>query len=224
MARIKRVTGRRPESAAAENPRSQAHPIPGWSSAMPPADESDGTDLAGMAPDLVLVLAAPDPPGETFAAATHAWTTEEQPYDRLDCPACGTIFRELPDAVGPCPACGATIDVLTCPEGVRHLMTAADVGAFDDDWDALHGRRKRDEAQRRNVVALQARRAALASYVELGVRLVELRTAPNACPACVAAAGRPFRPRAAPALPISSCHNDFCRCVYAPARPSASRR
>ncbi len=30
--------------------------------------------------------------------ATHTSTAEEQPYDRLDCPACGTIFNDLPDA------------------------------------------------------------------------------------------------------------------------------
>jgi hypothetical protein len=215
MARIKGVTGR-PKSTAV-NPRLQAHPIPGWSPAMPPAAET-----AAEAPfDPVSVMASPEPHGDAsvadpaevagaadladaadlVAARTHAWTTEEQPYDRLDCPACGKVFRELPDAVGPCPACGATVDVLTCPEGVRHLMTAVEVQAFDGDWDELHGRRKRDEAERRNVLALQARRAALASYAELGVRLVELRTALGACPACVAAAGRPFRPRAAPPPP-----------------------
>jgi hypothetical protein len=221
MARIKGVTGRQSETAAAANPRSQAHPMPGWSSILP---KPDGSDAAGPPMDPGLVFSMPNPPDEAVARATHTWTTDEQPYDRLDCPACGTIFRELPDAAGPCPACGATIDVLTCPEGVRHLMLAADVLTFDDDWDALHGQRRRDESQRRNVVALQARRAALASYVELGVRLVELRTAPNACATCVAAAGRPFRPRAAPALPIAGCGNDFCRCVYAPARPTAARR
>ena len=114
---------------------------------------------------------------------THAESAEEQPYDRLDCPACGTIFRDLPDAVADCPACGSTIHVLTCPEGVRHLLTDADVVAFDDDWDALHATRRREEAQRRNAAALQARRTALASYGELGVRLVDLRTRPGACAA-----------------------------------------
>ena len=155
---------------------------------------------------------------------THAASTEEHPYDRLDCPACGTIFRDLPDARVDCPACGATVDVLTCPEGVRHLLTAADLASFDHDWDALHATRRREEAQRRNAAALEARRAALASYGALGVRLVELRTAPGACPACLAAAGHPFRPRAAPGLPIAGCEHDVCRCEYVPARPSATRR
>jgi hypothetical protein len=154
----------------------------------------------------------------------HAVSIEEHPYDRLDCPACGTIFRDLPDARADCPACGTTVDVLTCPEGVRHLLTAAALASFDHDWDALHATRRREEAQKRNAAALEARRAALASYGELGVRLVELRTAPGACAACLAAAGHPYRPRAAPGLPIAGCERDICRCEYAPARPTATRR
>lgn len=191
--------------------------------------------------EVVPVMATPDPSGKTSTAShsevvgpvspaeadatpTHAWTAQDQPYDRIDCPACGTSFREVPDRVGTCPECGATIHVLICPEGVRHLLTASELDAFNDDWDALHARRKREEAQRRNLMALRARRATLDSYIELGVRLVELRTAPGACPACVSAAARPYRPRAAPALPIAGCAHDVCRCLYAPARPTATRR
>ena len=133
----------------------------------PPPREPVPVMAAHTAP--VPFTVVPSPP-------THAESAEEQPYDRLDCPACGTIFRDLPDAVADCPACGSTIHVLTCPEGVRHLLTDADVAAFDDDWEALHATRRREEAQRRNAAALQARRAALASYGELGVRLVDLRT------------------------------------------------
>ena len=247
MARLKRLTGRRPAPAAELNPRSQAHPMPGWSSTAPVEEAVEPATPR----DPVPIVVTPDPPGETRAGSpattgstdeaspaadeiadppspastpTHAWTAAEQPYDRLDCPACGTIFRELPDAAESCPACGATIDVLTCPEGVRHLITAADLEAFDGDWDTLHGRRRREDAQRRNAIALQDRRATLAAYVELGFRLFELRTAPDACATCVAAAARTYRPRAAPALPIAGCLNDICRCGFAPARPSASRR
>jgi hypothetical protein len=216
--------------------------MPGWQSIVPPVDEPHESRAPR---DPVPVMATPeqineapaesktvavdqvpaDVPGPSHptAAPTHAWTAAEQPYDRLDCPACGTIFQELPEAIAGCPSCRATIHVLTCPEGIRHLLTAADVEAFDDDWDALHVRRKREEAQRRNAVALQARRATLASYAELGVRLVELRTATGACAACVAAAAKPYRPRAAPALPIKGCRHDICRCLYAPARPKPSR-
>ena len=222
--------------------------MPGWTSAAP-VDEAAERDSTR---EPVPFVVTSDPPDETLAAApstppdaadgtaptedrapgsiapaavpTHAWTAEEQPYDRLDCPACGTIFRELPAAAGSCPACGAAIDVLTCPDGVRHLLTAADVEAFDGDWGVLHARRQREEVQRRNTIALQARRATLAAYVELGFRLFELRTTTGACATCVAAAARTYRPKTAPALPIAGCLNDICRCVFAPARPSAARR
>ena len=248
MAKLKRLTGRQPEPTAELNPRSQAHPIPGWTAAAPVEAAAE----PGVTRDPVPFVVTSDPPDETQAAApsvtpdaadgtapaedqapgqvapaappTHAWTAEEQPYDRLDCPACGTIFRELPAKAGSCPACGATIDVLTCPEGVRHLLTAADVEAFDGDWGVLHARRQREEMQRRNTIALQARRATLAAYVELGFRLFELRTTTGACATCVAAAARTYRPKTAPALPIAGCLNDICRCVFAPARPSAARR
>lgn len=238
MARLRRLTGRRPKPASDTNPRSQAHPMPAGPSTMPAVDAPRPESAP---PEAMPVMATPDPSGETSPAApavderpvgpaeaaatpTHTWTAEDQPYDRIDCPACGTIFRDVPDRVGTCPACGATIHVLICREGVRHLLTAADLDAFDDDWDALHVRRKREEAQQRNLVALRARRATLDSYIELGVRLVELRTAPGACPVCVTAAGHPYRPRAAPALPIAGCGHDMCRCLYAPARPSTTHR
>ena len=85
---------------------------------------------------------------------------------------------------------------------------------------------RRVDARRRSGgtrVALQARRAALASYIELGISHVELRTARGACAACVAAAAVPYRARSAPELPIAGCERDLCHCVYAPARPSAAR-
>ncbi len=213
------------------NPRSQAHPMP---VEPPPAPQVQAPIVeaqpeARATQDPVPVMAVPDPVSSIpFTVlptpATHAASAEEQPYDRLDCPECGTIFRDLPDAQAKCPACDTTIHVLTCPEGVRHLLTAADIAAFGDDWDALHAARRREEAQRRNAAALQSRRAALASYAELGVRLVDLRTRPGACAACLAAAARPYRPRAAPALPIVGCEHDICRCEYAPARPTTTHR
>jgi hypothetical protein len=222
MVRLRRLTGRPPEPAAAANPRSQAHPMAAHPSPVPPIEEPRDETLRREA---VPVMATPVPPrAPSTAAPTHAWSAEDQPYDRLDCPACGTILQELPDRVATCPACGEAIHVLTCQEGVRHLLTVSDLDAFDDDWDALHARRKREEANRRNLAALQARRATLAAYIELGFRLFELRTAPDACSTCVAAAARPYRPKAVPALPIAGCSNDICRCLYAPARPSATRR
>jgi hypothetical protein len=202
------------EPGAEANPRSQAHPIPVEPS-LTAAVDAERETLAIREPVSLAVVPSP---------ATHAESAAEQPYDRLDCPACGTIFRDLPDALADCPACGSTIHVLTCPEGIRHLLTAADGAAFDDDWDAVHMTRQREEAQRRNAAALESRRSALASYVELGVRLVELRPLPGACAACLTAAGRPYRPRAAPGLPITGCAHDICRCEFAPARPRASRR
>ena len=218
----------RHEPQVEANPRSQAHPMPvepqpvGSPHVQAPPETRP-------APEPVPVMATPDPASPipfpvVPAPATHAVSAEEQPYDRLDCPACGTIFRDLPDAVGECPSCDSTIEVLTCPEGVRHLLTSADVAAFDEDWDALPAARRRQEAQRRNAAALESRRATLASYGELGVRLVELRTRTGACAACLAAAGRPYRPRVAPRLPIAGCEHDICRCEYAPARPTATRR
>lgn len=248
VAKHDRLTARRAAPTTELNPRSQAHPIPGWMSPAPVDEAAERSSTRAPVPFVV----TSDPPDETQGAAptdqpgatdgttpdrdqaagtgaaaaapTHAWTAEEQPYDRLDCPACGTIFRELPAKAGSCPACGATIDLLTCPDGVRHLLTAADVEAFDGDWGGLHARREREEIQRRNTIALQARRATLASYVELGFRLFELRTTTGACATCVAAAARTYRPKTAPALPIAGCLNDLCRCVFAPARPSAARR
>ena len=201
-------------------------PVP----AMAEPEVSGGTTVGGPAD----VAAAPTTAGATSTAVpttraepdsppSHRWTAEEQPYDRLDCPACGSIIRELPEMTAGCAACGATIRVLTCSEGVRHLLTASDAEAFDGDWDAVHAQRRREESLRRNASALRARRTTLASYVELGVRLVELRTSPGACAACLAAAVRPYRPRAAPDLPIAGCEHEFCRCLYAPARPTASR-
>lgn len=227
MVRLRRLTARPPEAAAEANPRSQAHPMPTDPSTVPPAGPPRKAIPRREAVPVMAtpLMATPDPqPTAPTAAPTHAWSAEDQPYDRLDCPACGTIFQELPDRVATCPACGWTIHVLICPEGVRHLLTASDLEAFDDDWDALHVRRSSEEAKRRNLVALRARRATLDSYIELGVRLVDLRTAPGACAACLAAAVRPYRPRAAPALPIAGCGNDVCRCLYAPARPSATHR
>jgi len=227
---FKRKTTRRQEAEAEANPRSQAHPMTAEPSAIPPVEASpEASPETTPRRDPVPVMAVPDPASPAALTVvpsppSHAASTEEHPYDRLDCPACGTIFRDLPDARAACPACGATVDVLTCPEGVRHLLTAADLEAFDHDWDALHATRRREEAKRRNAAAIEARRAALASYGELGVRLVELRTAPGACAACRAAAERPYRPRAAPGLPIAGCEHGFCRCDYAPARPSATRR
>ena len=226
MGLFKRKTTRRQEAEAEANPRSQAHPMPVEPPPAAPVEASPETRPRRDPVPVMAVAELPTPAGLTVVPVrpTHAASTEEHPYDRLDCPACGTIFRDLPDARVDCPACGATVDVLTCPEGVRHLLTAADLASFDHDWDALHATRRREEAQRRNAAALEARRAALASYGALGVRLVELRTAPGACPACLAAAGHPFRPRAAPGLPIAGCEHDVCRCEYVPARPSATRR
>lgn len=228
MGPFKRLTKGRQVPAAEMNGRSQAHPMPGGSSAPPSTDEPP---TASGPRDAVLVEPVPDvptmataPSSDALATPGHAWTAEDRPYDRLDCPACGTVFKELPVVVADCPTCDATIHVLTCPEGVRHLLTVADHEAFDEDWDALHARRKREEAQRRNLAALRARRAMLDSYIELGVRLVELHNAPGACPACVAAAAHTYRPRAAPTLPIEGCAHDICRCQYAPARPSAAHR
>jgi DNA-directed RNA polymerase subunit RPC12/RpoP len=206
MGPLKRLTRRRSEPTVDIDVRSQAHPMPPES--VVPAPEPP---QALPRPELVPVM------------ASHPASAEEQPYDRLDCPACGTIFQELPDAEAACPACGATIVVRICPEGVHHLLTTADIESFDDDWDAIHAMRRREEARRRNAAALQARRAALASYIELGISHIEMRTAAGACPACVAAAAGPYRARSAPALPIAGCERDVCRCVYAPARPSASR-
>ena len=244
MGPFKRLTRPRPEpqaeSTADLDPRSQAHPMPAEPSQTPVRDGPQAPTAREPVPVMEAPNApdapAPTPtswatrvpdaesPGLLSAPPSHAWTAEEQPYDRLDCPACHVIIRELPEAIATCPACGETIRVVRCPEGVRHLLTAAETEAFDGDWDALHARRRREEAVRRNESALRARRAALASYAELGVRLVELRTAADACEACVAAAGRSYRPRSAPDLPIAGCGNAFCRCVYAPARPSPSRR
>jgi hypothetical protein len=228
MGPFDRLTRRRPEPPVAVDPRRQAHPMPAGPSEAP---ESGAPRKAAVrAP--VPVMAEPEVSGGTPVPApradpdpppSHRWTAEEQPYDRLDCPACGSIIRELPEMTAGCAACGATIRVLTCPEGVRHLLTASDAEVFDGDWDAAHAHRRREEALRRNASALRARRSTLASYVELGVRLVELRTSPGACAACLAAATRPYRPRAAPDLPIAGCEHEFCRCVYAPARPTASR-
>lgn len=228
MGLFRRKTTSRPEPEAEANPRSQAHPMPveepPSSPAAPAVEPRDETPPPREPVPVMAAHTAPVPFTVVPSPPTHAESAEEQPYDRLDCPACGKIFRDLPDAMADCPACGSTIHVLTCPEGVRHLLTDADVVAFDDDWDALHATRRREEAQRRNAAALQARRAALASYGELGVRLVDLRTRPGACAACLAVAERPYRPRAAPALPIAGCEHDICRCDYAPARPSVTRR
>jgi hypothetical protein len=223
---FKRKTMRRQEPEAEANPRSQAHPMP---VEPPPTEPVDAGPEVRPIREPVPVMAIADPAEPVPfvvlpSPATHVASADEQPYDRLDCPGCGTIFRDLPDDHAPCPACGATVHVLTCPEGVRHLLTAADVAAFDDDWDVLHATRRREEARRRNAAAIQARRSALGSYIELGVRLVELRTRPGACAACLAAAAHPYRPRAAPGLPIAGCAHDICRCEYAPARPTSTRR
>ena len=235
MGPLKRLT-RRPGPASTVNPRSQAHPAPTSPTTAPPsppggtAGPANADAAPGATPELPETPASASTAGGAGsmgiapAGRTHAWTAEDQPYDRLDCPSCGTVFRDLPDAEAPCPACNAMIHVLICPEGVRHLLTATDRATFDDDWDALHARRRREEARRRNLEALRARRAMLDSYIELGVRLVELHNAPDACPACVAAAAHPYRPRAAPTLPIAGCAHDICRCLYAPARPSAAHR
>jgi hypothetical protein len=210
---FKRLTKRRPEPKADVDARSQAHPMPA-SPSMPPLEPAPAA-----APELSL---RPDPV-PIAVMASHTAPAEEQPYDRLDCPACGTIFQDLPETQADCPACRATVRVRTCPEGVHHLLTDADIEAFDSDWDAIHAARRREEAQRRNAVALQARRAALASYIELGISHVELRTTRGACAVCLAAAAVPYRARSAPELPIAGCERDLCHCVYAPARPSAAR-
>ena len=213
MGPLRRLTRRRPEATAGVDARSQAHPMP----VDPPPAPSEP------APETARDLSPPPDPMPVPVMASHTASAEEQPYDRLDCPACGTIFQDLPEVQADCPACRTTIVVRTCPEGVHHLLTDADIEAFEDDWDAIHATRRREDAQRRNAVALQARRAALASYIELGISHVELRTARGACAACVAAAAVPYRARSAPALPIAGCERDLCHCVYAPARPSATR-
>ena len=149
MGPFKRVTrprqGPQADSAAERNPRSQAHPMPAGLPTPTPQDQPEPT-----ARDAVPVMATPNeaavtpdtPTGTPTSWATrvpdgaipvdpasppsHAWTAEEQPYDRLDCPACRVIIRELPEAIATCPSCGETIRVLQCPEGVRHLLTAAE--------------------------------------------------------------------------------------------------
>jgi hypothetical protein len=213
MGLLRRLTRRRPKTTTEADARSQAHPMAA-SPTMPPPETL---------PEAVPEASPPPDPAPVPVMASHTVPAEEQPYDRLDCPACGTIFQDLPDAQADCPACRATIRVRTCPEGVHHLLTDADIEAFDGDWEAIHATRRREEAQRRNAMALQARRAALASYIELGISHVELRTARGACAVCVAAAAVPYRSRSAPDLPIAGCERDLCHCIYAPARPSAAR-
>ncbi len=213
MGPLRRLTGRGRKKTAGEDTRSQAHPMPA-SPPMPPPEP---------VPEAVLEPSPAPDPAPVPVMASHTTPAEEQPYDRLDCPACGTIFQDLPETEADCPACHAAIRVRTCPEGVHHLLTDADIEAFDSDWEAIHAARRREEAQRRNALALQARRAALASFIELGISHVELRTARGACAVCIAAAAVPYRARSAPELPIAGCERDLCHCVYAPARPSAAR-
>ncbi len=137
-------------------------------------------------------------------------------YDRRDCPTCRTILTRLPKARSACPACGTPISVRTCPEGVRHLLRADQVDVASFSWRSIHAGRVKEEVRRRNKVEVVKRQDILRSYVELGIKAVEIRPVATACPTCVTAGSKRYRPRKAPPLPVAGCTRDVCRCRYVP--------
>jgi hypothetical protein len=89
-----------------------------------------------------------------------------------------------------------------------------DVASFS--WRAIHAGRATEEVRRRNTVEVRKRQDILRSYVELGIKAVGIRSVAGACPTCVAAGRKRYRPRTAPPLPVAGCSRDVCRCRYVP--------
>ncbi len=58
----------------------------------------------------------------------------KRPYNRTTCPHCDSALKPLPKAKKKCPSCGQEIFVRSGPDGVRHLLTAAQVPAHEEAW------------------------------------------------------------------------------------------
>ena len=58
----------------------------------------------------------------------------DRPYSRTTCPNCSVALDPLPKAKKRCPSCGEAIFVRSGPDGLRHLLSAAEIDALATRW------------------------------------------------------------------------------------------
>ncbi len=72
---------------------------------------------------------------DDFASASTAYVSvEDRPYARTTCPSCEQELTPLPKAKKRCPSCRQDIFVRSGPDNKRHLLSAGELPAFEQEW------------------------------------------------------------------------------------------
>jgi hypothetical protein len=101
-------------------------------------------------------LALPDPSagldGELDESAKVG--AADRPYARTTCPSCGVELDPLPKAKKRCTGCPVDIFVRSGPDGIRYLLAAGELEAFQERW-ATQQQERWTQARRRQDAALE---------------------------------------------------------------------
>lgn len=97
----------------------------------------------------------PEPPGLDGTPEDRSRVElADRPYARTTCPTCNVELDPLPKAKRRCPGCSSEIFVRSGPDDRRYLLTATELEAFPQRWEADASRRY-EEALARQASALE---------------------------------------------------------------------